>query len=109
MPTMRPRPRILPLPVPARAARPLATFGVLTTLALGLAACANDTPLTLPVPPDTSNVAEVPADSYPTIGTTPRTGRAPMTDAQRARLQRDLEQVSRDREAKIRSAVDSGN
>jgi len=91
----------------ATAARPLVAAVAMVAL-LGLTACAGDSPLKLPVPPH-ANVPEVSHDSYPSIGTTARSGRQPLTEPQRAALQRDLEQLSREREAKVMSAIQSGN
>lgn len=88
-----------PLPRPARSARVLP----LVLLALGLAGCAGDSPLSLPVPPR-ADVPEVAHDSYPTIGTTARTGRPALTEPQRAKLQGDLERLSRVNAAKASAA-----
>lgn len=110
MPTMRFRQRITsPMRRAARATRLVAAVGALAGALVGLAACANDAPLGLPVPPDTSTVPQVDHETYPTVGTTPRTGRAPLSEPQRAKLQKDLEQISKERDAKVRSAVSDGN
>lgn len=114
MPTMRFRQRITsPMRRAARATRLVAArsarAGALAGALLGLAACTNDAPLSLPVPPDTSKLPQVDHETYPTVGTTPRTGRAPLSEPQRAKLQKDLEQISKERDAKVRSAVSDGN
>ncbi|MFG1479411.1 hypothetical protein V5F53_12210 [Xanthobacter sp. V4C-4] len=74
----------------------------------GLAACSSDGPLSLPVPPH-ADVPEVTHDSYPTVGAPARPGRQVLTEPQRARLQSDLERLSKEREAKVQAAIQSGN
>lgn len=102
---MRPRKRTRPL-LRQMVRRTLAVvaFGAMT----GLAACSSDAPLSLPVPPR-PDVPEVAHDSYPTVGATPRTGRPVLTDPQRAKLQSDLERLSRERGAKVEAAIQAGN
>lgn len=101
MPMMRPRSPTSPLR--RRDLRPLLSALALGGL-LGLAACSKDSPLGFPVPPN-ADVPEVKGDSYPTIGTTARTGRQPLTEPQRAHLQADLEHLSRDRGASVASTI----
>jgi len=104
MPMMRPRKRMLPsFPPSFRLPLRPAALGVLV-LAAGLAGCSGDTPLALPIPPR-PDVPEVATDSYPTIGTTERTGRPVLTDDQRARLQGDLERLSRSNATSARTAA----
>lgn len=93
---MRPRTR-MPPPF-SLLLRPLALAA-----ALGLAGCSGDTPLSLPVPPH-PDVPEVATDSYPTVGAPERTGRPVLTEAQRAKLQGDLERLSKDNAARGQAA-----
>ncbi|MFG1294743.1 MULTISPECIES: hypothetical protein [Xanthobacter] len=109
MSMMRPRKRTCPsLRSPVRPA-----FGLLArsafaasmlAAAAGLSACSGDSTLTLPVPPH-PDVPEVAHDSYPTIGATPHTGRPALNEAQRARLQGDLERASKTNSAKAQAAA----
>lgn len=107
MPMMRPSQQSyhIACQIPCHTARPARSARVfpLVFLALSLAGCAADSPLSLPVPPR-ADVPEVAHDSYPTIGTTARTGRPALTEPQRAKLQSDLERLSRVNAAKANAA-----
>lgn len=108
---MRPRKRTRPS-LRSPLSRPLSRLArgaiavALLTGASGLAGCSGNAPLALPVPPH-PDVPEVTSDSYPTIGTTPHTGRPALTEAQRARLQGDLERASKTNSTKAQAAAQS--
>ncbi|MDQ0504616.1 hypothetical protein [Xanthobacter agilis] len=99
---MRPSKRTIPFRCAAAGAVALALLAP-----AGLAGCSGDGTVALPVPPR-ADVPEVAHDSYPTIGTTPHTGRPALTDAQRAKLQSDLERLSRDNAAKAKASTQNG-
>ncbi|WP_454917211.1 hypothetical protein [Xanthobacter sediminis] len=101
MPMMRPRKWTLLSFRPSF--RPLVLAAV---MAGGLTGCTGDAPLSLPVPPR-PDVPEVATDSYPSVGAPERTGRPVLTDTQRAKLQGDLERLSKDNAAKVQTAPQS--
>ena len=105
MSMMRPRNRTCPSPrrQPGPTARRAVAF-VLLAAASALAGCSGDGALSLPLPPN-PQVPEVTGDSHPSLGTTTRAGMQPLTEADRAKLQSDLEHASQDNVARADAAA----
>ncbi len=68
-----------------------------------LAGCSGDGSLSL-LPPN-PQVPEVQGDSHPTLGTTTRPGAQPLSEADRAKLQGDLERASQANVARADAAT----
>lgn len=99
----------LPLPrFSARARSARARCALALAAAIGLAGCAGEEPLSLPVPPN-PNVPDIGHDSYPTLGTTGSAGRPTLSDRDKARLQSDLERLAREREGTVRTNIERQN
>lgn len=72
-----------------------------------LAGCAGETPIDSLVPPN-PDVPQVAPDAFPTLGTTAQTGRPPpLTPEQRDKLQKDLENLAKQREQKLKRSQES--
>lgn len=69
-----------------------------------LAGCSGDGALSSLLPPN-PQVPEVQGDSHPTLGTTTRAGVQPLSEADRAKLQGDLERASQANVAKADAAT----
>lgn len=91
----RPTPLHRPRPAAVAGARALLRAAIAGVLLCGLAACAGTEGLPGLAPPQT-NVREVPDNTFPTIGTTAPSKRAPpLTPEAQQKLQRDLERLAR--------------